>query len=467
MEIQLLFIILLPLAGFLFEAILPRFFKKSEGFSSILFSVLTVSAVLFFCSNFNLGSRQAQFIYDYAWISDWKIDFKLALDGAGCIGIMLMSIIFLITSIISKSDKKSNSYFPMIMLLEASIMGFLLSYDFILKILFWEVSWVPVFFLLIADQKKRFSILYLKYWFSSEILIIIASILLFNISGMSYDIEKITLTQLGASNTATVIFFMLIAGCMIRACLFPFDRCISRSTRSCDYNTSIIIGVAMSILPFFFIATVVLPIFQRELNIYTDIIAIISILSILICAIRLFIDKRISTIMSSQIIVFNAMSFVWLIRPAHNLINAFFEIIVIKALLNIIIIYFGRAIILGHKERRSFDLWMFAIALALSFGLPGILMINPLFTLLSSWYGIAPYVSISLVVLLMFTFLYSFINIASLFGTQENTKVGNNISTNNIVLVLVMLVSLIISIAPYYIHDLSGNYHRTFIERVR
>ena len=263
----------------------------------------------------------------------------------------------------------------------------------------------------------------------------------------------------------------MTAGLMIRVSLFPFDSFLNKAIQSCEYNLSIIIGVIMSILPFFFMTSIILPLFQKELFNYTDIIAVIALISILICLIKLFIDKKISTIISIQILLFNAMTFIWLLRPSDDLLRASFEIIAIKALFNILLIYFGRLIIITSKNIGRFELWMFAICLVLSFGLPGIIMTAPLFVLISKWYTIAPYVSISLIVLLMLIFLYTFINIIDLFNPKnvlsKNITPQDKIifSAKNLLLILMVLVSLSVSIWPDYIHYFSGNYYRTFIGR--
>jgi NADH:ubiquinone oxidoreductase subunit 4 (subunit M) len=464
MEIQLTLLILFPLMGFILESILPRFYKKTEGFSAILFSVATVMLAILFCNNFDPIAKEAQFVYERPWIAGWNINFKLALDGMGCIGIMLASVVFLVTTVISKSDKKDNFYFAMIMLLEAFVIGFLISYDYILKILFWEASWIPIFFLLIVSVKKRFALLYSRYWFFSEFLIIVASIMLFSSGTLSYDLERITHLQLGGGAVVSVIFFLLMGGTMIRVAMFPFDACLNRAIQNCEHNISLITTTVMTTIPFFFMASVVLPLFKKEFNTYIDVIAVAALISILVCVIRLFIDKKISTIISTQILIFNAMTFIWFINPTQNLMNASMEIIVTKALLNILIIYFGRVIIAKGRNRSNFELWMFAIPVVLSFGLPGIMMIRPLFTLISSWYGIAPYVSITVVFLLMAAFLYTFINMSELFRPfGKKTEPVGFATINNILLLVIMLVSLTVSIVPYYVHDLSASYYRTYI----
>jgi hypothetical protein len=140
------------------------------------------------------------------------------------------------------------------------------------------------------------------------------------------------------------------------------------------------------------------------------------------------------------------------------------EVIVAKALLNILIIYFGRVIIAKERNRSNFETWMFAVPVVLSFGLPGIMLIRPLFTLVSRWYSIAPYVSISVVFLLMVAFLYTFINISDLFSPYGKKTAPVGFATvNNILLVIIIIISISVAVVPYYVHDLSANYYMTFI----
>jgi len=259
-----------------------------------------------------------------------------------------------------------------------------------------------------------------------------------------------------------------MAGSMVRASVFPFDRCLNNAIEHCENHISMIIGIIMTLLPFFFMASVVLPLFQRELNEHMHLIAAIALSSMLVCAIRLFIDKKVATLISTQVLMFNAMVFIWFIYPNKVLVSSVMEMIVVKALLNIAILYFGKEIISSKRTKNGFDLWMLSISLILSFGIPGIVMIRPLFTLVTAWYGIAPYVSILVTFLLAVAFLYTFINISELFSPAPRTNGRTGLFTvNNVILSMILIFCLSVSIIPHYIHELSANYHATFIGRDR
>ncbi|MEI6092650.1 MAG: proton-conducting transporter membrane subunit, partial [bacterium] len=395
MELQLIYFIIFPLIGIGLELLISKIFKKITGFTTIIFSAIMLVLALLFFSQFDATQKGVQFIYEYPWVSEWGLSFKLALDGIGCLGTALFSIIFFVVLIISKKKERNTTHYVMMALLQITVFLFLLSYDFVLKILFWEASWIPIFFLLVNSSKKSFAILYSKYWFLSEVLIVIACLLLFKTTGMSYDVEKIT--QVHAGETATfIIMSLMIIGTMIRTALFPFSLFMEKAIHTCEENISAVVAIIMTIIPLFFMVSIVIPLFLKELIIYTDLISIIVLLSMLVCIIKLFIDKRISTIIYAQILMFNATTFIWLIRPTNDLLGASFEIIITKSLINIVILYLGKAIISDERNNSQFNKWLFIISIIISFGIPGIINIGPVFKLISSWYSINSYVSISI-----------------------------------------------------------------------
>lgn len=463
MQLHLLYFIIFPLIGIVMELLLSRLFKKAIGFTSIIFSVFTIAMALLFCNEFDATQKGVQFISSYPWINEWGIHFKLGLDGVACIGITLFSVVFFVILLLSRKNDHNSLHFIMITLLQITIIGFLLAYDFVLKILFWEVSWIPVFFLLVISSNKKFAVLYSRYWFLSETLIVIGTILLFKTTGISYDLEKIVQIHAGERITLLIMSLMIV-GTMIRAAVFPFSLFMNRAVQTCEDSVSAIITTVITVVPFFFMISIITPLFLKELTIYTNVITIVLLLSLLVCIIRLFIDKKISTVIYSQILMSNAMIFIWMLRPSSELLNASLEILVIKVLLSIVLVYSGKTIIDNAKNVSKLNTYLFFIALIISFGLPGVVNTQPMFTLISSWYSIAPYVSILISIFTILIFLYTFINVASLLNIKTAKRTETNLKTTQSLLLLIMiLVSIYISVWPRNIHCFSESYYKTFI----
>lgn len=463
MELHLFYFIIFPLIGIFTELLVSRLFKKATGFTSIIFSAFTIVLALLFCNDFNATQKGVQFIYSHQWINEWGIHFKLGLDGVGCIGTVLFSVVFFVILLLSRKREHNSLPFIMISLLQITTIGFLISYDFVLKILFWETSWIPVFFLIVLSSNKKFAVLYSRYWFLSESLIIIGAVLLFKTTGISYDLEKIAQVQ-AAENITLVIMSLMIAGTMIRSAVFPFSLFMNRAIQTCEESISIIITTVTIVIPFFFMISIITPLFLRELTIYTNVITIALLLSLLVCIVRLFIDKKISTVIYSQILMSNAIIFIWILRPSGELLNASIEMLVIKVILSIVIVYVGKSIIDNAKNISKLNTYLFFIALILAFGLPGVINIRPMLTLVSAWYSFAPYVSILIPAFIIIIFLYTFINVANLINIKTIQRTETKLkTTQNLLFFIIIAILVSISVWPRNIHYFSESYHKTFI----
>jgi hypothetical protein len=183
-------------------------------------------------------------------------------------------------------------------------------------------------------------------------------------------------------------------------------------------------------------------------------------------------DKTIVNIISVLIIIYNSLLLLWLCCPREILIQAILEIFVVKLILSIIVIYFGKIV---HQETREYGLknmisispvntWFFVVSIIFSFGIPGFLLAKPVFVLVSNWYNIIPYISFLILILMVISFVFASINISPVFIKKPAiNQTGLTDMTGTITLLLALLLIITISVMPDYIHKFSSNYFNSFI----
>jgi len=149
MNIYLSLILFLPLIG----AALVFFIKPREiaRVVALVFSVipLFITALLFTRFDSDLGFLTFQFEESITWISSLGINYSLGVDSVSMPLILLNAILCPLTIIYSWGEHKdANQYFALLMILQAGVFGVFMSLDFFLFYIFWELTLIPLYFLI-------------------------------------------------------------------------------------------------------------------------------------------------------------------------------------------------------------------------------------------------------------------------------------------------------------------------------
>jgi len=95
------------------------------------------------------GGGVVQMVQECRWIPAFNIQYKVGLDGLSFSLVLLSTFICVLAAIASwKIDKMTKGYFALFLFLETGILGVFLSLDFFLFYVFFEVSLLPMYFLI-------------------------------------------------------------------------------------------------------------------------------------------------------------------------------------------------------------------------------------------------------------------------------------------------------------------------------
>ncbi len=236
-------------------------------------------------------------------------------------------------------NNTKNLYYIMLFIIQALTIGFFLSYDVVIKIAMWEMLWIPVFILISINGKNNTALSFSKQWVFSEALLITALIIIFNQYGPELKVENILSSAI--SSTQLIPFILICLATFIRTNLFPFDKITKNTIKTFEPHTSILITILLPIIPLFFTITLTYPLFSTLFANHVNYIAYLALIGVAVSLVRLFINKSINTITYSQILIFNSIIFLWTIKPEALLIPGIAEIMGIKSILNLSILYFG------------------------------------------------------------------------------------------------------------------------------
>ncbi|MBD0370894.1 MAG: NADH-quinone oxidoreductase subunit M [Pyrinomonadaceae bacterium] len=119
-----------------------------KRFATGWFALVFLISLLLFSYDRTLGGMQ--FLEDYRWIPVIGARYQMGVDGVSMLLIVLTTLLGLISSLSSWNyiQKREKEYYALLLFLQTAVVGVFASLDLFLFYLFFEVSLVPMYFLI-------------------------------------------------------------------------------------------------------------------------------------------------------------------------------------------------------------------------------------------------------------------------------------------------------------------------------
>jgi NADH-quinone oxidoreductase subunit M len=184
----LVLLLVLPLAGFLIALVIPRSAPGGSRTWALVISLITFVASLALPLGFDRGFSGEQFRIDVPWIASPDIHFYLAADGVSLWLVMLSTFLTPICVLISwrSIQNRVKEFYAFLLLLEVGLIGVFIAQDLFLFYVFWEVSLVPMYFLIgIWGHERRIyaAVKFFLFTMAGSVLMLAAIIYLYNRAG--------------------------------------------------------------------------------------------------------------------------------------------------------------------------------------------------------------------------------------------------------------------------------------------
>jgi len=224
-------VLFLPLIGFLLLLLVP---KSNPGASRM--GALIISLIVFVASLTLLGPywfaapTGYQFQTNVPWINFPPIRYHVGLDGLSLWLVLLSTLLTPIAVLVSWKyiDHRIKEYFAFLILLEFGLIGVFVALDLFLFYTFWEISLIPMYFLIGIwghDRRIYAAVKFFLYTFAGSVLMLAAIIYLYNKSG-TFDYSDI-LSQIQSgrlafdARTQLILFLAFFGAFAIKVPIFP------------------------------------------------------------------------------------------------------------------------------------------------------------------------------------------------------------------------------------------------------
>lgn len=218
----------LPLIGGVAILATPKEKKQIVRALALMFAGASFIASLWLWSHFNPATPDMQFIEKIAWIPTFNIQYFMAVDGLSLPLVVLTTLLTLLALIVSFNiEERIKEYFFFFLMLETAMLGVFVSLDLFLFYVFWELTLVPMYFLIgiWGGPKKEYAAIkfFLFTLFGSVFMLVALLALYFNSTPHTFDFT-VLLAQSAAwpKMLQFWIFIGLYLGFAVKVPAFPF-----------------------------------------------------------------------------------------------------------------------------------------------------------------------------------------------------------------------------------------------------
>jgi NADH-quinone oxidoreductase subunit M len=280
-------IIFLPLLG-----VPALLFLRSDDHAWIRRIALTISLAEFAISLFLLPQFAAdnpayQFAENHEWIGQ-VIHYHIGVDGISLFLVLLTTFLTPLAIMCSWNSiqEKVKGFFIAILVIETAMIGVFVSLDLFLFFLFWELTLIPMYFLIgIWGHERRIyaAVKFILYTMFGSILMLVAILWLYNLTG-TFDLPAILFTLqnklLLAPRTEMLLFCAFFLAFAIKVPLFPLHTWLPDAHTEAPTAGSVILAGVMLKLGTYGMLRFCLPLFPDAAHRAAPYIGVLAIIGI-------------------------------------------------------------------------------------------------------------------------------------------------------------------------------------------
>jgi NADH-quinone oxidoreductase subunit M len=286
----LLVVLALPLAGFLIALALPRSSPQASRFWALLNSLAAFAASVGLLAWFDRTSAGEQFPFDLQWIASPNIHFAISVNGVSLWLVILSTFLTPLCVLISWNSiqDRVKEFFAFLLLLEFGLIGVFVAQDLFLFFVFWEVSLVPMYFLIgIWGHGRRIyaALKFFLYTMAGSAFMLTAIIYLYNrTQTFSYPaiVEMLQNGQLQFAPAEQMLLFLaFFIAFAIKVPLFPLHTWLPDAHVEAPTAGSVMLASVMLKMGCYGILHFCLPLFPSAARSCAPWIVVLAIIGIL------------------------------------------------------------------------------------------------------------------------------------------------------------------------------------------
>jgi NADH-quinone oxidoreductase subunit M len=288
MEFPILSVILfLPLAGGLGLLFFPREAKQPMKVLACAVALLDLALTVWLYAAYDKGAGQMQFMERAPWIPSLGVQYLLGVDGLSLPMVILTALLTFLSLLYSVIvEERVKEYFFLFLLLETGMLGVFLALDLFLFYIFWEVSLVPMYFIIGVwggPRREYAAIKFFLYTLAGSVLMLLGILVCyFNMHPHTFDMLQIARVQplQGLLRLEGLVFWAFYIAFAIKIPAFPFHTWLPDAHVEAPTAGSVILAGVLLKMGGYGLLRVSLTFFPASAAAYAGIIGGIALINI-------------------------------------------------------------------------------------------------------------------------------------------------------------------------------------------
>ncbi|MFA5242085.1 MAG: NADH-quinone oxidoreductase subunit M [Sulfuricella sp.] len=220
-------LLLIPILGAVLIALMPGNSQRLIRLTALLAAGAAMALAWGLLGRFDPALPGIQLFETHVWNPRLGSAFSLGVDGFSFPMVLLGTLLTVVTLLASNCiTKRVKGYYALVLLLESAMLGVFMARDWSLFYVFWELTLIPLFFLIDrwgGANKHRAALNFVLYTMGGSVFMLIALLLLYDANpGHSFDITSIAQGARGLPReTQIMIFLGLLIGFGVKVPIFP------------------------------------------------------------------------------------------------------------------------------------------------------------------------------------------------------------------------------------------------------
>jgi NADH-quinone oxidoreductase subunit M len=277
--------VFLPLVAALALAFVPR---SKTGLVKVLAGIAALAALVLTVGIY-FHPRWTDLTETYAWIhhAEIEIDLKLKVDGISAAMMLLTALLTLISMACSwrSIETRAKEFFLLLLALETGMLGVFAAYDLFLFYVFWEITLIPMYFLIGAwggPRRLYASIKFIVFTVAGS-LFMLAAIIYVAWVGQSFDLERLADPASPLSGLAGVrdwLFLAFFFAFAVKVPIFPLHTWLPDAHVEAPTAGSVILAGVLLKMGTYGLIRIALPLFPESATKFAGPIMILAVIGI-------------------------------------------------------------------------------------------------------------------------------------------------------------------------------------------
>ena len=288
-------VIFLPLVGGILLGLVP----KNDGlirYGALVITLTTFVASLGVMANFDAGEAGFQLGSSAEWIPEWGVGYLTGVDGISLWMVMLTTFLTPLAVLASWSmTERVKPFFVFLLALETGMLGVFCSLDMFLFYVFWEVSLVPMYFLIgIWGYGNRVyaAMKFFLFTLAGSLLMLVAILYLYFAAGgePTFDYQALLGTPL-TLDVQRLLFLGFFASFAVKVPLVPLHTWLPDAHTEAPTAGSVMLAAVLLKLGAYGLVRFAIPLFPDAARELAPLVLTLAIIGIIYGALVAIVQK--------------------------------------------------------------------------------------------------------------------------------------------------------------------------------